>query len=351
MKLNKVNFLNLGGAGIFVNSYYQMLEENFNINEHDFYLINGIASTKLKKKHNVKIFQPNLFSFFDYFYITLKMVKSKKIILHGMNDPRLIILLWAFPSLARKVVWVLWGGDLYDAVSTEKSLKKRFKQFCKSSVLKNIATITTTIPQDYLLASEWYGVKARFIENLMYESHIARDNVTTCEFKSSILKIQLGNSATKTNQHLEIINVFKKIKGTYILYAPLSYGDCEYRETVINYGKDVLGEKFHPITKLMSFEEYNTYMNSIDIAIFNHPRQQAMGNIIGMISLGKKVYLNKNTTPYYFFKNKGFIVGDISELPVIEQLTIQESEKNKSLAKYYFSKKNLIESWRQVLEI
>ena len=55
------------------------------------------------------------------------------------------------------------------------------------------------------------------------------------------------------------------------------------------------------MTDLMSFDDYNKYLASIDIAIFHHDRQQAMGNVIGLISLGKKVVLKDSISSYEFF--------------------------------------------------
>lgn len=49
---------------------------------------------------------------------------------------------------------------------------------------------------------------------------------------------------------------------------------------VIIKGKELFGEKFIPLTEFMTFEKYLEFLGSIDIAIFAHKRQQAMGNTI-----------------------------------------------------------------------
>ncbi|MCY1465697.1 hypothetical protein D9M71_838840 [compost metagenome] len=91
-------------------------------------------------------------------------------------------------------------------------------------------------------------------------------------------------------------------------------------------------------------------MAGIDISIFNHSRQQAMGNIIGMLSLGKKVYLNGNATPYAYFKKKGFHIYSLEDEVDYAPLTKKESTHNTDLASRVFTEESMIESWRQVFE-
>lgn len=44
----------------------------------------------------------------------------------------------------------------------------------------------------------------------------------------------------------------------------------------------------NPIVDFMDFNEYINFLSTIDIAIFNHKRQQGMGNIITLLGMGKK---------------------------------------------------------------
>ena len=46
----------------------------------------------------------------------------------------------------------------------------------------------------------------------------------------------------------------------------------------------------------MPFNQYLEFLGKIDIAIFNHRRQQGFGNAITLLGLGKKVYLNSVST-------------------------------------------------------
>ncbi len=58
---------------------------------------------------------------------------------------------------------------------------------------------------------------------------------------------------------------------------------------VISRGEEWFGDKFVPMTDFMSFEQYLEVFKSLDVAIFNHRRQQAMGHTIMLFSIGKTV--------------------------------------------------------------
>ncbi|MCY1302501.1 hypothetical protein D9M70_521600 [compost metagenome] len=110
------------------------------------------------------------------------------------------------------------------------------------------------------------------------------------------------------------------------------------------------GENFIPLTSFMSAAEYNEYMGGIDIAIFNHRRQQAMGNIIGLISLGKKVYLRSEVTSFDFLRDKGFFIYSYDSGIDLERISVNKSERNVELSRVVFSEEKLLESWRRVFD-
>ena len=69
--------------------------------------------------------------------------------------------------------------------------------------------------------------------------------------------IQLGNSATPTNNHIEAIDWLAQMElGARRVIVPLSYGSDEYRDMVCAYGKKRLGDTFQPVTDFMPFDEY-----------------------------------------------------------------------------------------------
>lgn len=133
--------------------------------------------------------------------------------------------------------------------------------------------------------------------------------------RDTTIKILIGNSATASNRHLDVFNILKdKQLENVRLYCPLSYGDDEYRDKIYQNGRLLLGERFAPIIKFMQFEEYIRFLATMDVGIFYNDRQQALGNIIYMLLLGKKVYLREGTTVWENFNNIGLKVFPCSSL-------------------------------------
>ncbi|MCQ9618251.1 hypothetical protein L1889_17500 [Paenalcaligenes niemegkensis] len=110
----------------------------------------------------------------------------------------------------------------------------------------------------------------------------------------------------------------------------------------------MIGNKFIPIVDYMSFDEYNSYMACIDVAIFNHDRQQAMGNIIGLLSLGKKVVLKSTITPYKFFSDIGLNIYELSDDELLKKLPKEIRERNINLMRDYFNDERLRSNWEEV---
>jgi hypothetical protein len=123
------------------------------------------------------------------------------------------------------------------------------------------------------------------------------------------------------------------------IYAPLSYGNPDHAKRVIQEGKKRFGDKFIPLTEMIPFQEYIEFLGLIDIAIFNHKRQQAMGNTITLLGLGKKVYMRTDVTQWQFFQSHGMVVFDIETFKP-KPMPKESVQANSLYTKDYFSKQN-----------
>ena len=132
--------------------------------------------------------------------------------------------------------------------------------------------------------------------------------------------------------------------------APLSYGDMNYAQQVIDYAHLKLGDLFFPITNFMSYDDYNKYMSTVSVVIFNHKRQQAMGNTIALLSLGKKVYLRSDVTPWAYLKSLGLHIYDTTSHITLEQLSPISSKSNISICKLEFNNEKLFNAWHEIFE-
>ncbi len=330
----------------FIPPYIDFIKDNFIINEHKFILVKKkvVHTYGLNSNHPVEWLDPNNKSSKNYLFYLMK--KAKKIILHGLWHDFIIKFLYYNSIFLKKSYWVAWGGDFY---FPEKHSK--FKHF----VIRNIGYILTYLQEDFKYIKKHYKAKATMYECLCYTSNTVDDCL---EFinknnnnRNKKIKILIGNSATESNNHFYIFEKLKKIKNKekYIFYVPLSYGHRDYAKKVIEKGKQTLGNFFVPLLKYIEYVDYLKFLSNIDIAIFAHNRQQAMGNTIKLLAMGKKVFLRKNTSQWKLFKKLNIKIYNVESLSENE-LNFESLKENIEKMKKYFSLKNLKKQWRYIFE-
>lgn len=332
--------LHIAGCDKFIPPFIDFVKENFDFNEHYFILTGGMAQDELKRDPSVILFKRTIIGRLRYYFqAIIKMHQAKKIILHGLFDFKLVIILFFMPWLLKKCYWVMWGGDLYAYQLGERNFKWKLREYFRHHVIRKIEYLVTYIKGDYELAQKWYGAVGQYQECLMYTSNLYKSYKVEERHHSGV-NILIGNSADPTNNHLEILENLEVYKDQDItIYAPLSYGDPVYAKWVIEEGEKRFGDRFIPLVKMMPLEDYLDFLAEIDIAIFNHKRQQAMGNTITLLGLGKKVYMRSDVTQWKFFRDHDIEVFDVRNI----DLVAMEDNKircNREYIEMYFSVEN-----------
>ena len=276
----------------FITPFIEFIENNLEYNQHLFIIFGGMPVEKypILQRENIIFLGLD----FDLKKNFLKLSKSltpyfivaERIILHSLFLHNLVNYLFLHQSFLPKCNWYIWGGDLYDYAKGKKTLREKFFIFRKKCIVKKIAGIITYVVGDFELACQWYGAKGKYMECFMYPSNLYKEYHSKDKNDYSI-NIQIGNSADKTNNHLDIFTNLKKFKDQNIkIFAPLSYGDNKYAHEIADKGKEIFGDKFIPLFDFVSMDQYILFLNNIDIAIFSHNRQQALGNTITLLGLG-----------------------------------------------------------------
>lgn len=344
--------LHIGDCDKFIPPYIEFVKENFDFSKHEFLLTDGMAKKNLIPDSNIRLLKNSkLGKLKHYLLVLIKMNRADKIILHNLFDLKIVFLLFFMPWLLKKCYWIMWGADLYVYQFGERNWKWKIKEFLRRPVIKRMGFFSTTVPGDFDLVKKIYGTNAKFIHNLMYPSHLSRnlDEIVCNQDKQGEVFVQVGNSADPSNNHFEVLEILSKLDLKHVkVFCPLSYGSEKHREEVIEYGNKLLGEKFIPITDFMSFTEYNSYMACIDIAIFNHNRQQAMGNTIGLLSLGKKVVMKSNVTPFEFFKDIGVKIYQLNDSALLTPISNNVQKENIGIMKKYFHIQRLYSNWEEI---
>jgi dTDP-N-acetylfucosamine:lipid II N-acetylfucosaminyltransferase len=127
--------------------------------------------------------------------------------------------------------------------------------------------------------------------------------------------ILAGNSATATNNHIELFERIRRIGdlADRLIVAPLSYGDAGYRACVIKAGRESFGDAFVPLVDFLPKDRYIELLGSCGHVMMNHVRQQALGNLFISGLLGAKLHLGRANPLYNWLGSLGVPVSDIGQ--------------------------------------
>jgi len=337
--------------------YIKFVNQYFDAGQHLFYILGKDlrSEDKIQERANV-IYQSHMLrgNFIHQIY------QADKIIIHSLTIPKFVLFLFLQPWLRKKCIWVIWGGDLYSHLYMQKKLKYCLYDYIKGRTVRTMSGIATLVENDYILAQKWYGVKGNYY-NAVYMNEAQHEYVLKLLEKKGkfVPKIQtrilIGNSATASNCHIEVLDKLKKFKNEEIeIICPLSYGDKAYAEKVIAYGQRIFGRNFCPLLDLLEQNDYIDVLDSVDIGIFNNNRQQALGNIYVLLELGKKVYLRKDTSMWSrmvkVLDEKIFDVSEIESMGFKDFIFMEESDKLKNIQnmKNFNSTENIKNIWEKV---
>lgn len=336
--------LHIGSAGPIMIPFVDFINANFNAEEHIF-LLSPVAGHAPPVAKNVRLLAHGWGRLLAAMRVFWAMQRSEKIVLHGLFNPALLALLALQPWTLKRCYWCIWGGDLYDFQAPKKDWKWRIRNGLKGFVIPKIGHLATYIEEDVANARMWYGARGRFFECIGYESNLYYSQ-SMQEYHSGIVNVLIGNSADPSNFHIDIFHkILPVVENNWRIYAPLSYGNEEYARNIEDVGGELFGEKFIAMKNFVQKKEYLNFLASVDLALFNHQRQQAMGNAIKLLGMGKEVYLRKNTPQWDFFTKKDIAIGAIEDIsPGFKVNTVGNPEKIKN----YFSKSNLVLQWKVI---
>lgn len=277
------------------------------------------------------------FNFFYYLYIFVKIQTSSKIVLHSLLDIKLVFLLSWNKKILNRCYWVIWGDEIYQHDKFDTIYWKN-RESLKQVVFSKIPYLVTTTKGDVQLAQKLYGNQGKQISCFTYPSNIYKKNILNCNdelgSKDSIL-IQVGNSCNPTNKHEKVFNLVKGSNLTkYKIFCPLAYGDPKYGEKVSRLGQELFSKKITFQKSLINLADYNQKLSSIDIGIFAQTRQQAAGNIITLLGMGKTIYMNTASPLFDYFTSLDLVIHDyedglyIIQTESISKHNIKQIEEN-----------------------
>ena len=207
----------------------------------------------------------------------------------------------------------------------------KFKKEVRKEYLEKLETIKRI---DYIVITEHSGPEVELVRRL-YPGCKAKHAVNCFDQNFDIaktlplkplpkegepIKILFGNSSDPNGNHMDAIRYLeKKIHTPFEVYSFLSYGDSESKEWTLEYAKKHLGDRFHPVTDYMNRPSFVQFVQEMDVVMMFHNRQQAEGNIMTALSLGKPVFMKTKNPQFDMLKRMGVKpVYDVLEMHTVD---------------------------------
>ena len=230
-----------------------------------------------------------------------------------------------FSGLLPRSHWVSWGADLYQHTLGPSSLKQRIARRIQASACARLRSVTCLNPGDAQLLTQVLGrqkVEVRPYPIVGVSAPVVSQQDKATGQAGQPIRLLLGNSAAPSNNHHELIAAVQPFiaqashsERSIRCYMPLNYaGRADYVQQIIDHGREQLGAAFVPITEMLTKQDYDQLLASVDGAVFAHDRQQGLYVAYYMLLNGKKLFLKQTTSTYQNFIHYGLHIESLEQL-------------------------------------
>lgn len=355
----KIRLTNKTNVHLFVDSVHsqrliEIINKNMDKSSNIFIVYNTTNPIYVKGNKNGNVFYLNVYNSSMHIFNCIK--GCNKLFIHYLDIELAKFLnkykIWNYVD---KIYWGVFGGDLYPYTNIELYEKQTAKYVAVNTVpssadkkymqlvIKNIDFVLTSRECEYEIIKSNFNTEAEMIkftyplsinlkdlDNISNEKRIKMSDILGVE-----KVILLGNSATAENNHIEMINRLQQIdNGKFAIVCPLSYGCNNYAKQIIDYGKKVFSERFLPVTEFLDTKKYFELIQSVDIVIMNHIRQQAGANISAAIYFGKKVFLNSKSIFFKHFQSSCIRIFESDKISSYEVMIKKNEYRDANIIKF-----------------
>lgn len=242
------------------------------------------------------------------------------------------------------VVWSTWGSDYCSLLNncifefrtlvkwiSAHSIKECVGYFVRTGLsvlrlqkllmkphvrvfLQRVSLYSTVLPNEAILVERLLMPGVKRID-FHYVRHDYKEEIVPSDSKVSGEHVVLvGNSATYSNNTFDVLSKLACEKSISRVICPLSYGESICGEQIDRVGRRLYKCRWAPIFRFMPFEDYINAIGVCDVFVFNHIRQQALGNIQYAIKKGGLVILNARSPAWRYFRSIGVKVYSINQL-------------------------------------
>lgn len=319
----------------FINAFYDNVQELGLLDENKIVVRTNNRSLSAVKR---KVFFAPLYS--DSFTANVgDTLQYDKVFIHYFTP---LLYRWVAQNQFRELNWAVWGGDLYnlsslDRMCYEPITQKRYvgKDFSMKKILyetkvwvtqnayrekayAKVNNILTWMRQEYLFALRHLKVQANH-QFFFYENQFPYEKLDAIPKKrpdTNEVSLIIGNSASPTNNHMDLVQFLDSNKVKANLFIPISYGDSRY----ISFLKKNLRYSYGNlefIERHMPFEEYLQFISEADALVMNTIRPQGYGNVLMMLYMNRPVYFNDKNISLPDLEENNITWRSIKDLPAL----------------------------------
>lgn len=245
-------------------------------------------------------------------------LQYESVIIHQFSP---LMYRWVARNSFNKLCWAPWGTDLYDLPSMKFNLYEPItrREYVAGRIntgrllfdIKYWITNAAFRRKAYSKVSQvytWMQSEYEFAEQrihelnaehhfFFYENPVPYHELEKILQKDSPRKkenrlLMIGNSATPSNNHMDIIHYLDKIGIKADLLIPCNYGEPAYTKYLKKASQGYRGGTIEFLEKRLDFHSYLKLIAKADGLVMNNIRPQGYGNIFMMLFLGKPVFLN-----------------------------------------------------------
>ena len=272
---------------------------------------------------------------------------------------RTTLFLYLHPDVARRSCWVIWGADLHFYTEYRNNRWLRLAdRVIRGRVFELLEFVVALAPGDVDVLRDAYGVTKRWTLG-MYINPVTAELLDAQPARTrgvgEPVRILVGNNSAPSNNHLEILNLLARFRNEQIqVLVPLSYGDKDHAELVRESGIRTLGGGFVALDEFLDPSEYAALLSTVDVAIFNHARQQALGNYFALAYLGAKIYTRMDgPSAKYLSGQMGVPLYEVATIGTVAfkdfpKMSDDERAKSRLAARTFYDPTRLRSVWEQV---
>lgn len=314
----------------------------------EYYIISRKPLSHLKKIQPVFTTRLAL----DTGILAKKLLRYTSVIVHGLSYLHQVVIYQLLQKSNRpQIVWIGMGFDYYDLVYPDR--KDLFLPETRKLINENVATHRRSVSRTFR------GLAGIGERKIFHHSNSKEDIVREIDFFAPVLtneyalvakalgnrkfprlldwnygknsrlfdkkdgpridpvseSVVIGNSGASTNNHLDAFEMIDSCPAYRpSVSSPLSYGDKFYSSLVEAKGIRQFGARFSTIKNFLDYSEYVRLLSHFPVAVMNHRRQQAGGNIGILMYMGSTIFLREENPLYDYYKERGAVIFSIQSL-------------------------------------